>query len=120
MSDERDAQGLIDFLIQMGILRPVGYDENIGEEMYMMTDKASTFFPELPKMQERETNAAVFELWQRNMLDVVFDETGEPLVSLNKNSTDKNKIEAIEEEDLRRQMYMIVSIFTERYNENNK
>jgi hypothetical protein len=54
------------------------------------------------------------------MLDVTFGDDGEPLVGLNKNSTDPEKIEAIEDEGLRTQMYMIVSIFSSYFDENNK
>lgn len=120
MSEEQEQDALIEYLIQMGVLKPAGYDENIGDELYILTDKALGVFPELSDIREKETNAAVFELWQRNMLDVVFDESGEPLVSLNKNSTNKDMIEAIEDESLRNQMYMIVSIFSEFYDQNNK
>lgn len=120
MFEEEEDSELIQYLIEMGVLKPIGYDENIGDELYVLTDKAFGAFPELSNIREKETNAAVFELWQRNMLDVVFDESGEPLVSLNKNSTNKNMIEAIEDETLRNQMYMIVSIFSEYYNQKNK
>lgn len=117
MSDENDAEGLIQFLIEMGILNPIGYNENLNDEMYILTDKASSLLPELSKLHEKETNSVIFNLWQLNMLDVVFDENGEPLVSLNKNSTDEEKIKEIEDEELRNQLKIIVSIFSKRFNE---
>lgn len=119
MSDEEKAEDIIQYLIEMGVLKPLGYDENVGDELFLVTEEAEQIMPEIPKMRERETNSAVFDLWQLGMLDVVFDDNGEPLVSLNKNSTDKDKIEAIEDENLKNNMYMFVAIFSEYFDQNN-
>jgi hypothetical protein len=121
MSDyDEEAQELIEFLIKMGILKPLGYNEELDDEMYLISDSAADLMPELPKMKQQELNSAVFDLWSLDMLDVTFGDDGEPLVGLNKNSTDPEKIEAIEDEGLRTQMYMIVSIFSSYFDENNK
>jgi len=121
MSDnQKDAQELIEFLINMGILKPLGYSEAMGDEMYLISEDAADLMPELPKMKQQELNSAVFDLWSLDMLDVTFGDDGEPFVGLNKNSTDPEKIEAIEDEGLRTQMYMIVSIFSSYFDENNK
>lgn len=120
MSEEdKEVSDFIKFLVDMGVLKPLGYDVEIGEDLFIITDKAQELLPELTNAREKETNAAIFELWQRNMLDVIFDDDGSPLVSLNKNSTDKEKIEAIEDPDLKSQMYMIVQAFASHFDENN-
>jgi len=120
MSEDEEANELIEFLVDMGVLRPLGYTDGDGQEMYMVTEKAEKIFPELPEMQERETNSAVFELWQIDMLDVRFDDNGDPLIALNKNSTNPEKVEMIEDESLRRQMYMILAAFLEHFDGNNR
>jgi hypothetical protein len=117
---DKEAQELIDFLIEMGILKPLGYSKEIGDEMYLISEDAAELMPELPKMKQEELNSAVFDLWKLDMLEVTFGEDGEPLIGLNKNSTNPEKIEAIEDEALKTQMYMIVSIFSSYFDENNK
>lgn len=119
MSDDEKAEELVQRLIDMGVLKPLGYDDNVGDELFIVTDKAEEVMPEISKMREKETNSAVFDLWQIGMLDVVFDENGEPLVSLNKNSTDPEKIEAIEDQALKNNMYMFIAIFSEYFDQNN-
>jgi hypothetical protein len=117
---DKEAQDLIEFLIKMGILKPLGYDKSIGDEMYLVSQETQNLMPELAKMQQQELNATVFDLWSIDMIDVTFGEDGEPMIGLNKNSTDINKIEAIEDEKLRNQMYFIVSIFSKYFDENEK
>jgi len=121
MSDyDKEAQELIEFLIKMGILKPLGYNEELDDEMYLISDDAAELMPELTKMKQQEINSAVFDLWRLDMLDVTFSDDGEPLIGLNKNSTNLEKINAIEDEELKNQMYMIVSIFYSYFDENNK
>jgi hypothetical protein len=120
MSEEnKEINDFIKFLVDMGVLKPLGYDVEIGDDVFIITDKAEELLPGLHDAREKDTNAAIFELWQRNMLDVIFDDDGMPLVSLNKNSTNKEKIESIEDPDLKSQMYMIVQAFASHFDENN-
>jgi hypothetical protein len=51
------------------------------------------------------------------MLDIIFDDNGEPLVSLNKNSMNEEKIESIEDPSLRYEMYAIIQAFINRNKE---
>jgi hypothetical protein len=113
--EDDEVNKFIDFLVEMGVLKPMGFNVDIGEDLFIITEEAADIIPEIPKIREKETNQAIFELWQRNMLDVVFDEEGMPMVSLNKNSTDKEKIEEIDDPILKNQMYMIVSIFSDYF-----
>lgn len=115
-----DKEDMIQFLIEMGVLKPAGYDEDTGEEMYLVTEEAEDLMPGISYQRQKDLNSSVFELWQRDMLDVVFNEDGEPLVALNKNSMDTSKINAIEDPDLRREMKIIVEIFSQNFNNNNK
>lgn len=114
--DEKEDKDLIKFLVDMGILKDLGYNEELGENLYYIDSKADEIFPQLKQEQMKSLNQSVFDLWELEMLDVTFDENGEPLIGLNKNSLDKQKIAAIEDEELRRQHIMIVTIFDEYFN----
>lgn len=112
---EYDEDELIQWLISMGVIKEVGYNEDLGENMYQITPEAQQYLPELKKTYLQEINQSVFELWQMNMLDVTFDEKGEPMVALNKNSLDKEKIKQIQDPELKAQMVMIISAFDDYY-----
>lgn len=110
-----ESDNIIKFLIDMGILIPLGFDEEIGQDMYLLSDDAKTFMPEVSEEHQMELNAAVFDLWNIDMLNVVFDDDGEPLIGLNENSLDKSKVEAIENEELKRAMIGILAAFADRF-----
>lgn len=113
MSEQDD--DLIQYLVDMGIIVPLGYSEEIGQDMYKITDKAQNVFPEIVEQQTSYVNDAVFDLWNLELIDVVFDENGDALVGLNKNSLDRGKVESIENEDLKKSMYAILIAFAERF-----
>lgn len=117
MNEEKNTDDVIQFLIDMGVLKPMGYDESIGEEMYLITQDADDFIPGLFIEKEKRLNSAIFDLWQIDMLDIIFDDNGEPLVSLNKNSMNEEKIESIEDPSLRYEMYAIIQAFINRNKE---
>lgn len=112
MADEED---LLQYLIDSGIIIPLGFNEEIGEDMYKISDKAQELFPDLLEEQSRYVNEAVFDLWNLELIDVVFDDNGDPLVGLNKNSLDRTKIEAIDNEGLQKAMYGILLAFAEKF-----
>lgn len=104
---------ILDFLIAMGIIEPLGFSEEHNEEMYRITEKAEEIFPGIIDEQMSYLNDAVFDLWNLEMIDVVFDDNGEPLVGLNKNSLDKEKIDSIENEELKKAMNAILMAFAD-------
>lgn len=110
-----EEENIIDYLIEMGIIIPLGYSDELGQEMYRVTDAAEEMFPEFFAEQMRELNETIFDLWNLDLIDIVFDDGGEPLVGLNKNSTDKEKIEAIENKELRGAMYGILLAFVDKF-----
>lgn len=113
--DEED-KDIIKFLVDLGILKEMGYSEELGENLYYIEPRADEIFPALKEAQMQNINQSVFDLWELEMLDVTFNEHGEPLIGLNENSINKDKINAIEDEELRRQHIMIVSVFNEYFN----
>lgn len=112
MEDEED---IIKFLVDLGILKDAGYNDDIGENLYHIQPEAKDIFPSLSKAQMQSINQSVFDLWELDMLNVMFDENGEPLIGLNENSLSEDKINAIQNEDLRRQHIMIVSVFNQYF-----
>lgn len=115
-----EEEELIQFLVAMGIIEPLGFMEEHGQEMYKITDTAQEIFPEIVEEQMSYINDAVFDLWNLEMIDVVFDDSGEPLVGLNDNSLDRKKIEAIENEDLKKAMNAILLAFADSMGRNKE
>lgn len=112
---DSEEQEILQFLIAMGIIEPLGFSEEHNEEMYRITEKAEDMFPGILDEQMSYINDAVFELWNLEMIDVVFDDSGEPLVGLNKNSLDREKIESIENDELRKAMNAILIAFADAF-----
>lgn len=112
MSEEDD---IIKWLIEIGILKDLGYDEEIGDHLYYIEGENTDLFPEIMEEHQKDINEAIFDLWQLDMIDVAFDDFGDPLISLNKNSLDKNKIEQIEDPALKGKLKTIVEIFTQQF-----
>lgn len=110
-----EEENIIQYLIDMGIIVPLGFSEEIGQELYKITDKAEEVFPEIVEEQQKQVNDAVFDLWNLELIDIVFDDNGDPLVGLNKNSLNREKIEAIENKDLQGAMYAILIAFADKF-----
>lgn len=112
-NDEQES--LISKLIEMGVIVPLGFSDETGQDMYVIADDAEEKFPKIIEEQEKYINEAVFDLWNLELIDIVFDDNGEPLVGLNKNSTDREKINNIEDDDLKRSMYAILLAFADTF-----
>ena len=110
-----DEESLIKWLVDLGILKDLGYNEIFGDHIYQIDDAADDFIPGLKKKHNLDVNQSVFDLWNLEMIDIRFDDDGEPLISLNENSTNTDKINAIDDEELRSQMLLLISIFNERF-----
>jgi hypothetical protein len=91
-------QDIIDYLIEIGALEFVHVDET-GNNVYRFTELAKKLVPEIYYAHMKEFNNIVFSLWNKNLIDVVFDDEGEPLISINENSFDSEKIKELDEEE---------------------
>jgi len=89
---------MIQYLISMGALEYV-FDDEDGEPIYRMTPEARDMIPDLYDNHIQDFNAMVFSLWTKNMIDVVFDEMGDPMVSLNDNSENKEMVDKLDKEE---------------------
>lgn len=78
---------LVQYLLSLGALEYVFTDED-GDPVYRLTPEARDLVPDLYDEHMKEFNSVVFSLWSKNLIDVVFDEDGEPLIGVNQNTTD--------------------------------
>jgi hypothetical protein len=99
-------------LLEIGALEFVSVDEN-NEDVYRFTKNAKKLVPELYQEHMQEFSNVVFSLWTKNMLDVVFDEEGEPLISINEDSSDLKKIEQLDLDE-KEVLFEIVSSWEEK------
>jgi len=79
----------IEYLLSVGAIEFALVDED-GENIYRMLPKAQEIVPEIYEKYIKSFNATVFSLWTKDALDIVFDEKGDPLVGINKNSVDND------------------------------
>lgn len=71
----------MEYLLEIGALEKAGFDEDTGQQVFRITEKADEFIPEFTEHFFSELNTEVFFLWQNEYLDIIFDEEGEPMVS---------------------------------------
>ena len=80
-------------------LKSLGAIEDAGDGNYRLTDAASEYVPEVVKTHEAQFNNDVFSLWMNGMLELVFDEDGDPMIDLSEDS----KNESLKKERLTKQ-----------------
>jgi hypothetical protein len=76
----------IEYFVAIGALEFSHINAN-GEEIYKLTDKAEELAPEFYEEQVSDLNSTVFSLWNKGIIDVVFDDDGSPLISLNEDTS---------------------------------
>jgi hypothetical protein len=89
---------LIEHLIEIGALEFVYVDED-GESIYKFTKKAKELVPDIYNEHMKDFNNLIFSLWMKDIIDVIFDENGEPLVGVNNNTHDLEKTQGLELEE---------------------
>lgn len=103
---------IVEFMLETGALKKVGTDKDTGEDLYELTEKADEFFPEFTESFFTEINNAVFFLWQRDFLELYFDDDGEPLIGPADKAYDKTSWKELDIEDAFI-LKQIVAIFDE-------
>ena len=73
----------------MEFLKSIGAIEEIGGGSYRLTDEAQEYIPDVVKQHESQFNNDVFSLWVNGMLELVFDEDGDPMIDLSDTSRDE-------------------------------
>lgn len=89
---------LVEYLLSIGALEYVFTDDD-GEPIYRLTPDAKELVPELYEEHMKDFNSVVFSLWQKDLIDLVFDEEGEPMIGINKNTNDPEIIETLDKQE---------------------
>jgi hypothetical protein len=67
-------------------LKSIGALEDNDDGTYRLTDEAQEYVPDMVKTHEAHFNNDVFSLWINGMLELVFDEDGDPMIDLSEDS----------------------------------
>lgn len=115
--DEELAQSFIEFLVEEGCMEVTGIDES-GEFILSVTPKMEKMFPELWEEVLAMSNKLVYELWQKDLVNIIFRTDGEIFVSPNENTLNYMQQDLNEEQTM--MMEAIVNRMNqEGYNANN-
>ena len=90
---------ILEHMLEKGFVEIAGYDPETGENTYRVTQLGRQAIPELHEEAMSHLNAVSFSLWQKDMIDLAFDDEGMPRISLNKNSFDESKITELTQEE---------------------
>ena len=71
-------------------LKSIGAIEDAGDGNYRLTEAATEYVPEVVKSHEAQFNNDVFSLWMNGMLELVFDEDGDPMIDLSEDSRNED------------------------------
>lgn len=117
MPHKDEYESYIEFLISLGVIKAVGNDPHDGAMLYNFSEDVEDFLPGINAIQMEELNNAIFELWNLELIDVAFDENGDPLVALNENSFSAEKTKVIDDPELERTLRMIIWAFEDRFSQ---
>jgi DNA-binding MarR family transcriptional regulator len=100
MTEEKDnIDDIIEKFLRDGILEISGIEEETGLNTYKITEKGKKIIPVLESEKQAAMNSIAFSLWSKNMINLNFDKDGNPIVALNKNSFDEEKIAELSSEE---------------------
>ena len=71
-------------------LKSLGAIEDAGDGNYRLTEAATEYVPEVVRVHEAQFNNDVFSLWMNGMLELVFDEDGDPMIDLSEDSKNED------------------------------
>ncbi len=89
---------LIQYLLSIGALEFAFIDDE-GEHIYRLTPDAKELVPDLYEEHMQNFTASVFSLWNKDLIDIVFDDDGEPLISINDNTENEELISKLDSQD---------------------
>jgi hypothetical protein len=97
MAGEMDKED-IEYFLSIGALE-FSYVNEDGEDVYSFTENALELAPELYEEQMKKFNEIIFSLWRKDVIDIMFDDEGEPMISLHQNTGDILKTVVLDEEE---------------------
>lgn len=89
---------LVEYLVSIGALE-FCYIDDAGENIYRFTKDAKELVPDIYKEHMKEFNNVIFSLWLKDVVDIIFDEDGEPLIGINKNTYDNVYVDKLEDDE---------------------
>lgn len=92
MIDDDEVDRVLKNLIEMGFVEEAGIDLESGQLTYKITEEGKKALPEMYQESMSMFNMIAFSLWNKNMINLTFNDEGLPMVALNKNSFDEEKI----------------------------
>lgn len=79
--DEFENESFLEYLLRIGAIEPAG-ESSDGETLYRVAEAAKERHPALWEAHETEFNNCIFALWQKDYLDIEFDEDGDAILEL--------------------------------------
>jgi hypothetical protein len=70
-------------------LKSIGAIEELPGGNYRLSEEAEEFVPEVVKHHESMFNNDVFSLWINDMIDLIFDNDGDPMLDITETSRDE-------------------------------
>ncbi|MFZ9242576.1 MAG: hypothetical protein ACO295_05130 [Sediminibacterium sp.] len=96
-SEESRTDKVINFLLEKGAIELVGVDKT-GDFVYCLTPKCKEIFPELFEEHFSHVNEIAFQLWQKGLIEIRFEEEG-PLVMLKNVEETKKILDTVDPEE---------------------
>lgn len=97
MAGEMDKED-IEYFLSIGALE-FSYVNEDGEDVYSLTEDALELAPELYEEQMKKFNEVIFSLWRKDVIDIMFDDEGEPMISLHQDTGELLKTTVLDEEE---------------------
>lgn len=91
-SEDDTDKDILKHMIAIGYVEAIGIDPETGENTYRITEEGRIALPDLYEEAIASLNSVTFNLWKKDMVNIIFDDEGMPSISLNKNSYDEEKI----------------------------
>jgi hypothetical protein len=96
--DEERIKMFIDFMIELGALEIVGYDQKSDSFTYSITPKMKDLIPEFFEEHKKFINQIAFDLWNKGHVEIKFEEDG-PLVMLKEGVDYKALLDTLKDEE---------------------
>jgi hypothetical protein len=96
--DEERIKMFIDFMIELGALEIVGYDQKSDSFTYSITKKMKDLIPEFFEEHKKFINQIAFNLWNEGHVEIKFEEDG-PLVMLKEGVDYKSLLDTLKDEE---------------------
>lgn len=88
---------MIKYLLSIGALE-YSFTDDDGEPVYRFTENARNLVPDIYEEQMEDFSAIIFELWNKGVIEIFFDEDGDPIIGLNEKTNDPSVFSNLDKE----------------------